>query len=292
LVWLPRFSGTFSDPPTVLAVRNGVPAYEPSPVDIGKYWDYARLTGRLAYSSKNANSIFVSSLWIYDYATGQNEEWLSDNVLDAAWSPAIDPSTGQQPLVAQLEDYSLVLVHGPGQITTMIGNNVDNFAWSPDGRSIAYVSSVGDYYYLLIKDVSSGSLTIGNNRAYWKSGSSYSRPVWAWEYQAIIFPMSPFEIAFLDNSPVFTPMTAEGYRPEGVAGDNMLWSDENRWLLTDGQEINGAVYFYQLSEDLRTVIRFYDIDWEQLVAWWIPGESVLLSSGTIWSLEENAPIAP
>jgi hypothetical protein len=50
---------------------------------------------------------------------------------------------------------------------------------------------------------------------------------------------------------------------------------------------------YTLSPDLKTIISSYSFDRieiEPLAAWWLPGESILLRTGEIWSISEKRVI--
>jgi len=204
------------------------------------------------------------------------------------WSPIIDPQTGQQQLAAVRNHDTLLLVNGLGQ-TIVLENDVDPvFSWSPDGRWLAYVK----HNSLFILPINGGQAKKIADKVFYQHGWIGDHPIWAFEHQALIYAEAPFKIALMDGTQAFTPLTVDGKIPEGGRALNLLWSDKHLRLVIDTEDYDGnpLVWVYKLSEDLRTVVDSYSISGARLAAWWVQGESVLLTNGRIIFLTENAPI--
>lgn len=298
LVWLPFAHSSESHDGKVLTIRSDQGAFEPAPVEIGMFWDYTPLTGRIVFASHfwqpaEDFSVSVSDLWVYDYVSGRTEKWWGDHIVRAAWSPVIDSNISKQYLAAALDDNSLALFTGPNEFRTLSSDSSSNFSWSPDGRWLAYLKNGG----LFIIPVDGGEprqLTEVVTQNAGGLGWIGDKPVWALEHQSIIYTKAPFEIARLDDSEVFIPRTADGNPPEGERAFNMLWSPEKRILVIETEELNAfRVWIYELSPDLKTITNSYSFDRiesEPLAAWWAPGESILLRNGDVWSIPEKAII--
>ncbi len=297
LVWLPLFHSSEWHEDKVLTIRNGQGAFEPAPVDIGLFWDYTSLTGRIAFASHfwqaDASGITsVSDLWVHDYDSGKSEMWWTDHIVRAAWSPTVDPNTSRQYLAASLDDGSLALFTGPNEFRTLSPDVSSNFSWSPDGRWLAFLENEGGLFMVSVDDGQSSQLTkvVTNN----VDGMGWvgDKPVWALENQSIIYTKAPFEIARLDDSEAFTPRTVDGKLPQGERAFNMLWSPEKRMLVVETEDMNiPKVWIYELSADLKTIINsdsFERIETEPVAGWWVPGESILLRNGEVWSIPEKA----
>ena len=299
LVWLPFAHSSESHEGKLLTVRAGQGAFEASPVEIGMFWDYTPLTGRIAFAShfwqadEATGTTSVSDLWIYDYASGESEMWWGDHVLFAAWSPALDEANAQQYLAAALDDGSLALFTGPNEFRIVSSEATHHFSWSPDGRRLAYLKD-GGLFLVSVDGSQPNQLTQVTTNNVDGQGWIEDRPVWALEHQAILYTKAPFEMALLDNSDVFTPHTADGTLPGGERAYHMLWSPENRMLVVETEELNGfRVWIYELSPDLRTILStdsFERIESEPVAAWWVPGESILLRNGDVWSISEKTII--
>lgn len=296
LVWLPLFHGSESHDGKVLTIRDGQGAFEPSPVDIGLLWDYAPLTGRIAFAShfwqgSDLSTTSVSDLWVYDYDSGKSELWWGDHVVRAAFSPVIDPNTSKQHLAVVLEDDSLTLFTGPNEYKTFSSDFSGYFSWSPDGRQLAYMKD-GGLFIISVDDGQVKQLTKAVNNNVDGMGWSGDKPVWATEHQSIIYTKSPFEIARLDDSEAFTPRTTDGNLPEGERANTMLWSPEKRILVVEIEEMNFTkVWIYELSPDLKTIVTSDSFETEvasPVAAWWVPGESILLRNGEVWSISKKA----
>ncbi|HET7143945.1 MAG TPA: hypothetical protein VFI68_08010, partial [Anaerolineales bacterium] len=111
------------------------------------------------------------------------------------------------------------------------------------------------------------------------------------EPQALLYPKAPIEIAPMDGSNVFIPRFSDGALPVTERAFNILWSPEKHILAFEVEEMNQtAVWIYQLSPDLETIISsysFYRIESYPIAAWWVPGESIVLRTGEIWSISEK-----
>jgi Tol biopolymer transport system component len=295
LVWLPLFHSSEFHENKVLTVRDGQGAFEPSPIEIGLFWDYSAVSGRIAFASHfweagSDGKTSVSDLWVYDYDTGKSEMWWGDHVVRAAFSPVIDPNISKPYLAVVLEDDSLALFTGPNEFKTLSSDFSGYFSWSPDGRQLAYMKDSG-LFILSIHDGQTKQLTKALNNNIDGMGWSGDKPIWAAEDQAIIYTKSPFEIARLDDSEAFTPRTADGELPEGERANTMLWSPEKRILVVEIEEMDlSRVWIYELSPDLKTIITSDSFETEvasPVAAWWEPGESILLRNGQVWSIAQK-----
>lgn len=301
----PFSSGDFG----VLVLEDGQLSAEPSPVQFQIFWEYTPVTGRLAYSPEfvhgsDHNNVSVTSLWVYDYATGEPQMWLEDNVIRAAWSP-----DGERVTAAvynpDTEQIDLVFVSGPGQVELIAECASNLFSWSPEGTQLAYVNAIswsgvreacagtylvsfpegftgGDHQVERVSDFGSQKLL---------SGWPVDKPVWALDQNALIYPDQPLWVVPLDGSPAFVPATPQGEEPINLPRPfGSLWSSHLNQLIGNvdtGPAGFGGVWVYQLSEDLRRMDNYYRIgDSPQgnnsdivLVAWWLPGESILVLDG-------------
>ncbi len=315
LVWLRYSYGTSSEFPYVLSVRNGIPAYELSPVHIARFWDYSRWSGRLAFSAQWTTEgtqqwgRAVSDLWVYDYTTGEAAMWLPDLVGSAAWSPLPDPETGTEYLaVAVLNPYycgcsnlcyDLEIFSARDQIVRTIRRASPHFAWSPDGRWLAFFGDLcgdkeGEGIY--IASVMEGEpVKIAST---WCCGSIDERPIWAQEHGAIFYLRNGVSVTSVDGSWSFSITTTNSHPVDVAMPCTMLWSSQRRTLILAserGMETPPQVVAYALSEDLHTVVDTYIIgENTTLVGWLVPDETIILTHHgqiVIWSLENRAPVA-
>lgn len=298
LVWLPLFHSSESHENKVLTVRDRQGAFEPSPVEIGLFWDYSAVSGRIAFASHfwqagSDGKTSVSDLWVYDYDSGKSEMWWSDHVVRAAFSPVVDPNTSKQYLAVVLEDDSLALFTGPNEFRILSSEFSHYFSWSPDGHQLAYMKE-GGLFIVSINDGQTKQLTKAVHNNINGMGSSGDKPLWIPEYQSMTYTKSPFEIVRLDDSEAFTPRTTDGQLPEGEHADTMLWSAEKRMLVVETEDMNFTrVSIYELSADLKTIVTsdFFETEvTSPVAAWWVPGESILLRNGEVWSIAQKAII--
>jgi hypothetical protein len=298
LVWLPLFHSSVDHDGKVLTIRDGQGAFEPSPLDIGLLWGYTPLTGRIAFGSHfwqagTNGKTSVSDLWVYDYDSGKSEMWWGDHVVRAAFSPVIDPNTLKQYLAVGLEDGTLALFTGPNEFRILSSEFSKSFSWSPDGSQLAYMKE-GGVFIVSINDGQTKQLTKAVHNNINGMGGWDDRPLWIPEYQSMIYTKSPFEIVRLDDSEAFTPRTTDGQLPEGEHADTMLWSSEKRMLVVETEDMNFTrISIYELSADLKTIVTSHSFEAEvasPIAAWWVPGESILLRNGEVWSIAQKAII--
>lgn len=331
LVWLPYGEGARENQ-RVLVISSGEVSIPLSPVEIAMYWDYGRASGRLAYSSRfwapeGSSPVSSSDLWVYDYRSAERRQWLAANVVRAQWSPAVNAV--DERLAAVLFNptslrYELALVNGAEQVSLISNCASPHFAWSPDGKKIAFVvdaslglsgavvcpgTYVADFEANTVKQVSEfGAQPLG-------SGWIGDKPVWIPENNALVYADAPFWVVPLDGSPAFVPQDAQGAPPsELLRPTTLLWSPAFRQLVgetTSSADLQG-VWVYQLSDDLRQIVQRYRIGGEgslprtvgdlrqpQIVGWLTPFEYVftldlstrLPKSGwgnpSIWGLKER-----
>jgi len=294
-------------------IENQTVSIADSPVEFGLLWDYSTISGRLAYASEffygsepSGNVVPnypISDLWVYDYASGQSELWLSDYVNRAVWAPDGKRITASifNPVSNQLD---LVMVSGPDQYELVATCASDYFSWSPNGDMLAYavspamvtgmpVECVGIF---VVSGMQSGDyqvkriLTQGMDA--FSSNYPGDQPFWTVEQDALISPAPPFGVIPLDGSASFTPQF-----PDGMSGADFsmqkslsLWNMEHRQLIVHawiGLSNMGGVWVFEFSDDLRIVENYYrlgdpvnegssDI---MLVSWWKYGESILVADG-------------
>jgi len=331
LAWLP-FGQGLDEARNIVTVYPDMVGFESSPADIMLYWDYSGPTGRLAYASEfwspaRGSNHSVSDLWVYDYATGEAEEWLADNVASAAWSPAIPGHWSEQVLAASVYNtsagrFDLALVHGPNEVEFLATCTSTNFSWSPDGSMLAYAAAAWanaenvppECEGVFVVSLKDGSVTRISDTFRSSGGWVGDRPIWAEGQDVLLFseasPESVFWVIPLDGSGAYqiteeaTQYLEEDYLPRPMYS---LWSENTRSLIgqTEGMLDPFGVWVYSFSEDMRTVVSAYRINWGdvnhdlQLIGWWDPGESVLLRDITntsasnpfgvamVWSLSDT-----
>ncbi len=316
LVWLRYARGTSADFPNVLSVRDGIPAYELSPVPIAHFWGYSGRSGRLAFSAQWTTEgaqewgRAVSDLWVYDYTTNEVEMWLPDLVAGAAWSPVPDSETQAEYLaVAVLNPYycgcsnlcyDLQILSARDRIVRTIRRASPYFSWSPDGQWLTFFGDLcgdkeGEGVYIA-SVVEGEPIKIA---ASWCCSSIDDRPIWAQEHGAVFYPKGGIHVALIEGSESF-PLIMPNSQPVFVEAQYMtLWSSQRRSLILAGEggmETPPQVVAYELSEDLRTVVDSYVIGEDvTLVGWLVPDETIILAGYpgiAIWSLEDRAPLSP
>lgn len=299
LVWLP-FAGYHYDG-YVLEVSGGQAVWEKLPsIPLEMYWDYSPHSGRLAYSAQfyhaAANSLSaVSDLWVYDYATGKNEQWLADNVNRAFWAPPVEGLPER--LTAAVFDpqgnrWQIVYVDGPNQTELIADCASPMYSWSPDGARLVNVVAqgyepaippecVGTYLYERATGASKLVSDLGTKP--FMSGWQGDRPLWDSERETIIYPDQPFWVASLDGEPAYVPQIAGGTDPlEIPRPTEAVYSSSSHTLYAITEGMDGAGFWaYELSPDLRTLVNAYlielrDINAYHIIGWWEPDVSILM----------------
>lgn len=293
----------------VLVLDVGKITVQPSPVPFQIFWEYSPGSGKLAYSPEffhgsEQNNVSVTSLWVYDYATGEAEMWLEDNVARAAWTPGGERLTAAiyNPETAQID---LVFVDGPQQVELIADCASQLFSWSPEGNQLAFVNAMnwagmsqacaGTFIATFPGDLYQGDAQIERISDFGSepllSGHPLDQPIWSLEEGALIYPDQPFWIVPLDGSPAFVPTTPNGEDPLEIPRPfGPLWSASLSQLVGNvdmGLSGNGGVWVYQLSEDLLSIENYSRIGNMEansnsdinLVDWWNPNESILVLSG-------------
>lgn len=274
LVWLPYGSGSYGNP--VLTLQQGQIVYEEEPAAIEAFFDYA--DGRIAYGAEfwyaAANGTdAVTDLWVYDYATGQSEQWLAGEVARAEWSP-VDTEV----LAVALHNgsaFDLVLMSGPIEWTVLNEDINPFYAWSPDGEQIAFVRD-GDLIVTTLDGSESEPLASG---VYQESGWVGDAPLWLPDEGLLAYADFPVTFVSLNG--------AEQYEPIGVNGEvmdvnkrpfQMLWSASQQQLIMQYQAMFGsAVQIFQFADDIRTVTEVFDLgEGTEIADWYERDESIII----------------
>jgi hypothetical protein len=274
LVWLPYGSGSYGNP--VLTVQQGELVYEEEPDAIEAFFDYGG--GRIAYGTEfwyaAANGLdAVTDLWVYDYATGEREQWLEGNVARAEWSP-ID----RELLAVALHNgsaFDLALMSGPAEWIILNQDIEPFYAWSPDGEQIAFVREG----QLLITDLEGTESEPLASGVYQESGWVGDAPLWLPEEDLLAY--ADFPVTFVSLAGV------EQYEPIGINGEvmdvtkrpfQMLWSASQQQLIMQYQGMFGpAVQIFQFAEDIYTVTEVFDLgEGTEVVDWYEEDESIII----------------
>ncbi|MGB5844059.1 MAG: hypothetical protein WBG94_06425 [Anaerolineales bacterium] len=295
----------------LLTLKNGQLTVEPSPVDYGILWGYSPLSGKLAYSSEffhtsDQNNLSVSDLWVYDYQSGTQEEWLDDNVTRAVWAPDGEHLTAAV-YNPESEQIDLVLVSGPNQVELIAECASIDFSWSPDGDMLAYVNAIS-WLNFGVQETCLGTYLVtfpnGITGEDWdlqrvsdfgtqEFGGKHISDMLLWDLErnALIYPDQPFWVVPLDGSPAFIPQTPAGEEPMNLPRPfGSLWASDLQQLVGNvdtGPAGFGGVWVYQFSADLTQIESYYrigdtpqgDNSFINLVDWWRPGESILVLDG-------------
>jgi hypothetical protein len=276
LVWLPYGSGSYGNP--VLTLQQGQIVYEEEPAAIEAFFDYA--DGRIAYGAEfwyaAANGTdAVTDLWVYDYATGQSEQWLAGEVARAEWSP-VDTEV----LAVALHNgsaFDLVLMSGPIEWTVLNEDINPFYAWSPDGEQIAFVRD-GDLIVTTLDGSESESEPLASG-VYQESGWVGDAPLWLPDEGLLAYADFPVTFVSLNG--------AEQYEPIGVNGEvmdvnkrpfQMLWSASQQQLIMQYQAMFGsAVQIFQFADDIRTVTEVFDLgEGTEIADWYERDESIII----------------
>jgi hypothetical protein len=260
----------------------------PTPVIGTVLWGYTGLTGRLAYGKMFLTETGESDLWVYDYKTDENQQWLLENVTFALWAPLINAKLGFQPLAILNTNEALALVTGPNQ-TRILTKNACCISWSQAADAIAFIRD-GALYTFSLEDNQERKITEGLSI---DSQIHLDWPVWAQEHGAIIYQDHPIRIAPLNGSAAFEPQFPDGGKLEAKNAHTILWSPEKRLLVFEehGMQVSsghpcdrpdnnfGRIWVVELSKDLHTITdAFYIPDMGLYLNNWVKsGESVRMS---------------
>ena len=206
LVWLQYATGNFGEP--VLTVEDGELASQDLPVEVEIYFDYE--AGWLAYGrhfwQATANQDSVTELRIYNFATNTDTLW-AEKVGRAALS-LVNPQTGEPDVAVAVHNgqgFDLVVMLDPDSSVPLVENIDPYFAWSPDGRDIAYVRS-GELF------ISSAAGGDADNPAvatglYQSSSWIGDAPLWLGDSGYILFADAPFTVVATDGSETIVPFS-------------------------------------------------------------------------------------
>lgn len=300
LVWLPYSYGSYGEP--ILTMNDGIVAYAPEPTPIEVFFDYSPVSGQIAYGSLffygAANEQdSVTDLWVYDYATGTNTQWLEGEVGRAAWAPVANEN-GQPQLAVAIhngETFDLHLMTAPFESEIIREDIQPYFSWSPDGQRMAYVVEEG---WLMESPAYAGPRVevAMPEPVYQDGGWVGDAPVWDNERFYLIYADNPFTFADLQTGEIFTPVQLDGTPLQETRPTKMLWAVELRHLVTQVEDFSQNVQIYLLSEDLSTVLDIYFLENSHLVGWYEEGESIIVldinQEPQIWSLSEYQYITP
>jgi hypothetical protein len=270
--------GGSSDPLTVRSPVNGM------------YWDYSNQTGKIAYGQKYTPDpddlelwIGDYSLWVYDYRTGMNTQWIKGGVLEAKWEPEVEGS-GIQRLAVLLGDGTVAMVTGPEQIEALV--NIDRYdlemdacciSWSPKADKLAYVKNETLY---VVPTTPQEPRMLAEN--------AFGPPVWVLDQQLLLFPSSVIKIAQADGTGPFIPNIPDGNRVWTAPESTILWDEASRTLVFDEIHItpvyHAITWVYTFAEDFETVTELYSFVREggsYLQSWYDQGQSVITSEGDV-----------
>jgi hypothetical protein len=234
----------------------------PSLIGSVHIFDYAPLTGRLAYSRSlqrppGQPPDRAGDLWIYDFQTGKSTKWLGGDVVSAIWSPDYDSVMEKQFLAVMKIDGTLALGTGPNSFSEFANvDDVCKFSLSPFGDQIAYLSDCHEISeYPLIYKGTSYIMNIHEGQPRKMAEDTIGIPIWALDHRALIIPGSPIRVYKLDESKSIPLAFRNG---EFINGEHMLnynWSPSNRLLYMD-EDGSRHTWFAELSEDLSKATNF------------------------------------
>lgn len=278
-----------------------------SPIQHNLFWGYTPVTGRLAFSSEfwgpasDGSRVSVSDLWVYDYVSGQSEQWLDANVAYARWSPdGVHLAAAIWNLDAGR--YDMALVTGPNQVQIVGECGSVQFDWSPYGDQLAYANLAGwagvrpecqGVYVVSFEDgFEDANIRVDQVSSFGAqgqlNGGLNDRPIWAWGQEALIVLDTPFWVVPMNGSEAYVPTMPDGQDPILMPRlVNPLWVPELRQLVgyvETGMSQQGGVWVYQFSEDMTSITEVYRIEAQptegnsdlSLLDWWEPGISLLL----------------
>jgi tricorn protease len=136
----------------------------------------------------------------------------------------------------------------PRLITGTPGTHERSPVWSPDGKSIAYVSDASGEYELHVRAQDGKSAA----KTYKLTGSGfYDSPVWSPDSQKISFGDNSRTLYWIDLKTATQKKIASDYQLGGRGGNTTSWSPDSKWIV---YVLNSAtyiqkIYVYSLDQD-------------------------------------------
>lgn len=120
-------------------------------------------------------------------------------------------------------------------------------AWSPDGKTIAYITQEGPQHQLALLDLTTGQVSF---RSLGDGGAAYERPVWSPDSKKIAFASNRLELSILDLATGKITFVARGTR-RGQIALTPSWSPDSKWLVYTRDLINmrSAIALYSLEQN-------------------------------------------
>src|SRR5262249_34059721 len=144
----------------------------------------------------------VGPIEIPDDAMGSRAHW--ENVSDKVSSVSISPSGKRAAVVARGDVFSVPAAKGEWRNLTRTPGARESFAaWSPDGKTIAYVSDASgeDEIYLLAQDGSSPPRRITDD-----GSITRFQPIWSPDSKKLVWTDKANQIWYLDASETSAPI--------------------------------------------------------------------------------------
>jgi tricorn protease len=171
---------------------------------------------------------------------------------DPAGNPNFDISpNGKRALVQARGDvYTLPAAHGVTRNLTQSSDaKEENPSWSPDGKSVAYVTDASGEEQIAMRDSGGSAETVLSD---FKTGYFY-RPVWS--------PDSS-KLAFSDNAHNLWYLDVKSHKATKVDQDprneihDYAWSPDGKWLAYSKQRDNQepGIWLYSLGSDKATLV--------------------------------------
>jgi len=172
---------------------------------------------------------------------------------DPAGNPNFDIApNGKRALVQARGDvYTLPILHGMTRnLTQSSGAKEENPTWSPDGRTIAYVTDGSGEEQIAIRDAAGGAETLLTD---FKHGYFY-RPVWSPDSSKLAFSDNEHNLWYLDAKGHGKPVRVD-QDPRNEIHD-YAWSPDGKWLAYSKQRDNQipGIWLYSLSSDKATPV--------------------------------------
>jgi tricorn protease len=171
---------------------------------------------------------------------------------DPAGNPNFDISpNGKRALVQARGDvYTLPAAHGVTRNLTQSSNaKEENPSWSPDGKTIAYVTDASGSEQIAIRDAAGGAETVISD---FKTGYFY-KPLWSPDSSKLAFSDNEHNLWYLDVKSHKATRVDQDPRNEM---HDYTWSPDGKWLayskLRDNQV--PGIWLYSLGSDKATLV--------------------------------------